>query len=503
MAKKKKKLIKHRPKKKTIKKKTRMIKKARKVKKTKRSGKVLFRKKLKRKIFRKVKRTRHKKISNQLRQENDLLAKSFFRAKIKVIGIGGGGGSIVSEISRSLEKAKFVVADTDARNFKKRAGIKYFLFGQKLTHGLGTGMNTTLAKMAAEQEKERISKLFEGDDMVIFVSSLGGGVGSGSTPIFSEISKGFNGISFGIFTLPFKFEGKNKHKIALKSLQQLRKSLNVSLTISNERIFKIIDSSTTITEAFSIINKNLVESLESLIDLIYNPGIINIDFADLKAVLGGKGNSAFLNTAEASGKDRVKKIIQEILHNPLYQNNNFVAQRVLFNVQGSGSLSMLEVDEISRAITAQNPKAKIIFGVSKNLKYKNKIKTTLLMTGEPIVVQEVTKKVKVQEMPKIKAKVKAKLKVKNKVKKNKRSVATKKEEKVSLPETLTPVFNNIPVAADNLSKLTVIEEPKNYKKTIRRTALEIKEAQEIEEKKKSQQEKEWEIPAFLRKVKFK
>lgn len=125
------------------------------------------------------------------------------------------------------------------------------------------------------------------------------------------------------------------------------------------------------------------------------------------------------------------------------------------------------------------------------------------MTGEPIVVQEVTKKVKVQEMPKIKAKVKAKLKVKNKVKKNKRSVATKKEEKVSLPETLTPVFNNIPVAADNLSKLTVIEEPKNYKKTIRRTALEIKEAQEIEEKKKSQQEKEWEIPAFLRKVKFK
>lgn len=132
-------------------------------------------------------------------------AEAFFKAKIKVIGIGGGGGSIVSEIGRSLNKATFVVADTDIRAFKKRQGIKYFLFGQELTHGLGTGLNTDLAKQAAESEKEKIAALFRDQDIVIFIASLGGGLGSGATQIFAEAAKDFGGITFGIFTLPFKF----------------------------------------------------------------------------------------------------------------------------------------------------------------------------------------------------------------------------------------------------------------------------------------------------------
>ncbi len=395
-------------------------------------------------------------------------AESFFKAKIKVIGIGGGGGSIVSEIGRSLNRATFVIADTDVRAFKKRRGIKYFLFGQEATHGLGTGLNTDLAKKAAESEKEKITKLFSGQDIVIFIASLGGGVGSGATQTFVESAKNFGGITFGIFTLPFKFEGKNKYKIATKALKGLRKSLNVSITIPNERIFKVIQANTAITDAFSTVNKSLIESLESLIDLIYSPGIINIDFADLRTILSGTGSQAFLNTAEAFGSDRAEKVVREILHNPLYQNSNFKAQKVLFNIAGGGNLSMFEVDKISKGIAADNQSAKIIFGISKEPHLKNKIKTTLLMTSQPAIpIQKVKKTVvKKQQVKKEKSK---------KIKK-------KKLKKITPLPVMLPVFN----------VLNQKPEP------VRRSALEVREAQEIEENKKTKQEEEWEIPAFLR-----
>lgn len=429
-----------------------------------------------------------------------------FRANIKVIGIGGGGGAIVSEIGRFLGKVTFVIADTDVRAFKKRRGIKYFSFGQDMTHGLGTGLNPELGIAAAEKEKERIAKLFENQDIVIFVASLGGGLGSGATQVFAEISKNFSGITFGIFTLPFKFEGKNKYNIATKSIRVLRKFLNVSITIPNERIFKIIDENTPITEAFSLVNKTLINSLESLIDLIYSPGIINIDFADVRAVLNGKGNLAFLNTAEASGKNRAEKIIHKILYNPLYQNSNFGVEKILFNIMGGGNLSMFEVNKISEAIAEKNPKAKIIFGISKNPKFKNTIQTTLLMTGQGVgsdislQKKRTLKPVLKKEKPLVKPSKNRKLKKKRKTK-----ISIRKDrdnDKFSLIDTLIPNFN-VPDNVGSLRKLSITESPNQQKKSIRRTALEVKKAQEIEENKKSQQEKEWEIPAFLRKIKFK
>ena len=145
-----------------------------------------------------------KKKNNSNSQTFDLSPNSIFRPKIRVIGIGGGGGSIVSEIGRSLKKASFIIADTDIRAIKKKAGIKYFYFGEEVTHGLGTGMNPDLAKEAAEREKDRISKLLEGQDIVILVSSLGGGLGSGATSVFAELSQRMGNVTLGIFTLPFK-----------------------------------------------------------------------------------------------------------------------------------------------------------------------------------------------------------------------------------------------------------------------------------------------------------
>ena len=150
-------------------------------------------------------------------------AEALFKARIKVIGIGGGGGSIVSEIGRSLEKAHFVVADTDIRALKKKSGIKYFWFGEEQTHGLGTGVNVDLARQAAEGAREKISANFKDQDIVIFIASLGGGLGSGATQVFAEAAREFGGITFGIFTMPFKFEGKNKLRIAQNALKSLRK----------------------------------------------------------------------------------------------------------------------------------------------------------------------------------------------------------------------------------------------------------------------------------------
>jgi cell division protein FtsZ len=419
-------------------------------------------------------------------------AENLFKAKIKVIGIGGGGGSIVSEIGKSLEKATFVVADTDARSLKKKTDIKYFLFGQEKTHGLGTGGNPEIARETAEDSKEKIEKLFFDQDIVILISSLGGGLGSGATEIFAKLAMASGAITLGIFTLPFKFEGKSKSRIALKHLRELRSLLNVSITIPNEKIFKIIDVNTPITQAFSVVNKNLIESLESLIDLIYNPGLINIDFADLRTILKGKGSLAFLNTAEESGKDRAEKICQKILINPLYQNNNFTAEKILFNVSGPADLKMHEVEKISRTISELNPKARVIFGISRG-KSKSKIKTTILMTGPGSKFQKIT-----EVLP---AETKTALKEEPKKTKPEKILKIKKEE-FKKPEKLRdiPAENLIP--APILSQSIKIEE-KPVKKIIRRNALEIKKAEELQESKKIAQEEEWEIPAFLRRVKFK
>lgn len=454
----------------------------------------------------------------------DFAAESLFKAKIKVIGVGGGGGSIVSEIGRSLEKATFVIADTDTRALRKDSGIKYFFFGQEITHGLGTGVNVDIAKAAAESAKEKISSIFKDQDIIIFVASLGGGLGSGATQVFADEAKKFGGITFGIFTMPFRFEGKNKQRIAQNALRYLRQSLNVSLVIPNEKIFKIIGESTPITTAFSTINKNLIESLESLIDLIYNPGIINIDFADLRAILRGRGNTAFLNTVEESGKNRVEKTCEKIFKNPLLQNIGLKSEKVLFNIAGSDSLSMFEVEKISSHISCLNHKAKIIFGISRDNKLKNKIKTTILMTsghGDATPLANAVKLTPAKKPEPIKAEASEKTKEilketkpdkkkKTPVKKHAKKPAEKPKEKI-LPEnkdqkriSSIPVFE-VPIPTGRSVGVSFLEpkaEAPSVKKMIRRSGLEIKKAEELQEKKRLAQEKEWEIPAFLRKVKF-
>lgn len=251
------------------------------------------------------------------------------KIKIKVIGIGGGGSSIVSEIASKIsflgrDKISFIAIDTNPQALKRvNPKVSRFFFGENITHSLGTGMDPELGKTVARAEKEKIKKIFKGADLFILIASLGGGTGSGAVPVLSKISKDFGNLTYGIFTLPFKFEGEKKMQIARESLERLKPNISAISILPNEKIFQVIDKKTPLKTALSFLNKNLAESLESLLELAYLPGLINIDFADLRAILNfdpvfKKGKLTYLNSLVIEGKDKVNQAIKKIVSSPLY-----------------------------------------------------------------------------------------------------------------------------------------------------------------------------------------
>jgi len=409
------------------------------------------------------------------------------KIKMQVIGIGGGAGNIISEIAPKLKKVKFLAVNTDSQALKKIArGVEKFQFGQDLTQGLGTGMNPELGEKAAEAETEKIKKIFKDKDFSILISCLGGGTGSGASPIFAKIANDLKNYSLGIFTLPFLFEGRKRMDIALQSLEKIKLNLNAFVLVPNERIFQLIDQKTPIKEAFSQINKILAENLVGLVEALFLPGVVNIDFADLKTILAGKGKLAFLNTVLCQGEDRIRECEKKILENPLSEISFSGAERILFNISGSNDLKMLEVEKISRTISDFNKKAKIIFGISQKEPLKDSIRVSLLAVG----CQQKLKTIPL-EKKKIKPKLKKKIKfVPKSIKKIKKKIAPKERIKEKKPEKLLP-------EAKEETKEFPKEETVEIK--TRRNALEIKKELERIEKEILAKETEWESPAFLRK----
>jgi len=449
------------------------------------------------------------------------------KTKIRVIGIGGGGGAIVSEIASKMKKVSFVVANTDLQALKTSSRkVIRFPFGQSLTHGLGTGMNPELGREAAQNEKDRIKKLLEGQDLCILVSCLGGGTSSGAVPVFAKISKNLGNLTYGIFTLPFKFEGEKKMEIARDSLKQIKNHLNAISLLPNERVFQIIDKTTPLKQALSVINKNLAESLGSLIETIYEPGLINIDFADFKAILEGKGRLAYLNTVEVQRKEgSTKDLATKVLTSPLYPYSIRGAKGVLFNIAGEKNLSLSEVNQISKTISdLVNPEAKIIFGISQSQKYSNTIKITLLATGCGMKIfsgkpkKKKRKRKFVKKLPIVEKKIKKRKKRKKekisltkntpkpetKKTKKPKKLKTKrinppvikkpKKEPSSESETEAPKENlQPPIGQAKPLSTPIINEEK-----VRKNGLQIKKETEEIEQEIIEKEKFWETPAFLR-----
>ncbi|MBI2042396.1 MAG: hypothetical protein HYT21_01405 [Candidatus Nealsonbacteria bacterium] len=417
------------------------------------------------------------------------------RTRMRIIGIGGGGSSIVSEIAPLINRVDFVTANTDIQALKEAARqARKFHFGENITDGLGCGMDPRLGQKAAKDERSKIIKLFQGIDLAVIVSSLGGGTGSGAAPEFARIAREMGVLTIGIFTLPFKFEGSKRSQIARSSLERLTPNLNVVSIILNENIFKIIDKNTPLKEAFSSINKRLAENLRGLIEMVYLPGLINIDFADLKTVLDGKGKLAYLNTALASGPNRAEEAVKELLKSPLNEYGIQGAEKIVFNITAPRLLGMQEVEHISRNISDFNRRAKIIFGVSQDNGYKDRLRVTLLAVG--VGKEPAKKKPKPKQAPEIKPEEIPAPKIKKEIPKPK---MTKKKAKIKIKTKQNP--------RPKQKKLKLLAKPETKemldgaapKPLLRKNALELRKEAEKTEEDLLTQEKKWDMPAFFRK----
>ena len=387
------------------------------------------------------------------------------KTRMRIIGLGGGGSNIVSEISQRLEKADFVAANTDVQALKNVGrNTKKFAFGQNLTKGLGCGMDPHMGKLAAEEEREKIKNLLEGQDLSVLVATLGGGTGSGSAPVFAEVSQELKNLTVGIFTMPFSFEGEKRRQIAEHALEELKPLLHAYVIIPNDGIFQIVEKKAPLRVALSSVNKKLAESLEGFIETLFLPGLINIDFADIKALLQGRGRLAYLSTVTFSGEDRAKLALDQVISDPLYEYKSKGAERILFNIAGSKDLKMDEVAFISNVLFEQNPRAKIIFGIHSDPKFQNKLRITVFAIGceehasSPNIMPQ---KVMRQKKPARKA--------------IKKQLSLKKNIKEEMP------------------KPQIIEEGKQ-----RRNALDVRKAIDEEIEELQEKEKEWDTPAFLR-----
>ncbi len=303
-------------------------------------------------------------------------------AKIKVIGVGGGGCSAVSRMhSSSMKGVDFIIVNTDAQalqvsNIKTRINI-----GKTLTRGLGAGMNPEIGRQAAEEEQEEIQEAVKGSDMVFITCGLGGGTGTGAAPVIASIAKEAGALTVGVVTKPFSFEGAQRNEIAEKGHEELESKVDTLITVPNDKLLQIIDKKTSLTDAFKVVDEVLRQGVQGISDLITVPGVVNVDFADVRAIMEGTG-SALMGIGVASGENRAAEAAKKAIDSPLLEQSVDGATGVLFNVCGGDDLGMLEIDEAAKVITESvDPKAKIIFGAVRDESLNNEIKITVIATG--------------------------------------------------------------------------------------------------------------------------
>jgi cell division protein FtsZ len=457
------------------------------------------------------------------------------KTRIRVIGIGGGGGNIVAEIASKLKKSTFYIANTDRQALRSLSrNVATFQFGEKFTHGLGTGMDPRVAEEAANAEREKIKKIASGQDLIIVVAALGGGTGSGAAPVFAQVSKSLGNLTYGIFTLPFAFEGAKKKDIAKNALEKLRPHLNAITVLPNERVFEVVPKATPFSKTLSYINNMLSDSLEGLIDTIYDTGVINIDFADLRTILAGNGKTTFLNTIKLKkGEKSNIESFEKVFDSPLYPYTIDKARGLLLNIVARKDLKLLEVDKILTSAAGRiNKEARIIFGVGQESAPPDLIKVTLLATGCQYGGQVNIKK-ESKTAPKTEAPAAPSAsKNKSRSKKNKtqaprraqavepgraKRTAKQKKEKIkktpsvskAIPIRVTKkpsLAASVPAAASGAPQSGQKDAPGNsqdindqFEVPVRKNALQVKKEIEMEEKEMLEKEKAWEVPAFLRK----
>lgn len=304
-------------------------------------------------------------------------------ARIKVMGVGGSGKNAVNHmVSSKVNGVDFVAINTDAQDLHHSLAPKKIHIGKNLTRGLGTGMNPELGKRAAEETKEEIQEALKNADMVFIAGGLGGGTGTGASPVVAKTAKELGILTVAVVTKPFFFEGQARMRLAEEGLEELKKYVDAIIIIPNDRLLSSIDKETTARSAFAMCDEVLKQAVEGISDLITTPGDINVDFADIRSVLEN-GGSALMGIGTASGEKRAEEAAKLAINSPLLDLSIHGAKGVLFSIAGGDDLKMFEIQDAAKIITESiDPNAKVIFGTIYDEKMKkNELKVTVVAAG--------------------------------------------------------------------------------------------------------------------------
>ncbi|TLS35250.1 cell division protein FtsZ [Pseudalkalibacillus caeni] len=303
-------------------------------------------------------------------------------AQIKVIGVGGGGSNAVNRmIEQGVQGVEFIAVNTDAQALNLAKAETKMQIGGKLTRGLGAGANPEIGKKAAEESKEQIEEALEGADMVFVTAGMGGGTGTGAAPVIAEIAKELGALTVGVVTKPFTFEGRKRSTQAIGGIATLKEKVDTLIVIPNDRLLEMVDKNTPMLEAFREADNVLRQGVQGISDLIAVPGLINLDFADVKTIMTEKG-SALMGIGIATGENRASEAAKKAISSPLLETSIDGARGVLMNITGGSNLSLYEVNEAADIVSsASDENVNMIFGSVINEELKDEILVTVIATG--------------------------------------------------------------------------------------------------------------------------
>lgn len=303
-------------------------------------------------------------------------------ATIKVIGVGGGGSNAVNRmIENGLQGVEFIAVNTDAQALQLSKAEHKLQLGGKLTRGLGAGANPDIGKKAAEESRDQLEEYLTGADMVFITAGMGGGTGTGAAPVIAEIAKEAGALTVGVVTKPFTFEGRRRMNQAQTGISDLKEKVDTLIVIPNDRLMEIVDKNTPMIEAFREADNVLRQGVQGISDLIAVPGLINLDFADVKTIMSEKG-SALMGIGIATGESRAAEAAKKAISSPLLETSVDGAQGVLMNITGGTNLSLFEVHEAAEIVSsASDEEVNMIFGSVINDNLKDEIIVTVIATG--------------------------------------------------------------------------------------------------------------------------
>ncbi len=304
-------------------------------------------------------------------------------AVIKVIGVGGGGGNAVEHmLKQSIEGVEFIVANTDAQAMKNSSARTLLQLGSSITKGLGAGANPDIGRQAAMEDRERIAEVLEGADMVFITAGMGGGTGTGGAPIVAQVAKELGILTVAVVTKPFPFEGKKRMEIALKGMSELKSYVDSLITIPNEKLLSVLGKNISLLDAFKAANDVLLGAVQGIAELITRPGLINVDFADVRTVMSEMG-MAMMGSGRASGQERAREAAEAAIASPLLEDVNLAgAHGILVNVTAGLDLSIGEFEEVGNTIKSfASENATVVVGTVIDPELSGELRVTVVATG--------------------------------------------------------------------------------------------------------------------------